>query len=130
MVRVALRRGGEVGLCTRLAGEGLCNGGDICRKGGEGEGRRNGKVSGAGTSMTVGGFEDGVCCRAGGSTELKRLELEVKGSATDIREVKANKTRPHSFSGVVVHSVCYGVHRGESKERRSLLGRWVCSRKE
>ena len=73
MVRVALGSGdgGEVGLCTRLAGEGWRNGGDICGRGGNGEGRRDGNVSGTGTNMTVSGFQDSVCRRACRSTELE-----------------------------------------------------------
>ena len=47
---------------------------------------------------------------------------------TDISE--ANKTYPRSFGGgVVVHGVCYRVHHRKSKERRSLQGQWICSRK-
>ena len=73
MVRVALGSGnrGEVGLCTRLAGEDWRNGGDICGGGGKGERGRDGKVSGTGTNMTVSGFQDGVCRRARRSTELE-----------------------------------------------------------
>ena len=72
-MRVALRRGNrrEVGWCTRLAGEGWRNGGDICGAGEEGGRGRNRKVSGVGTNMTVGGFEGDVSCRVGRSTELE-----------------------------------------------------------
>jgi len=74
MVRVALGSGnrGEVGWCTRLAGRGRRNGGDIiCGAGRKGEGGRDGKVSGTGTNMTVSGLKDGVCRRACGSAELE-----------------------------------------------------------
>ena len=41
-----------------------------------------------------------------------------------------SETYPHSFNDVVVHGVCYRVHHKESKERGSLEGQWICSRKE
>ena len=89
VMRVAFRRrdGREVGLRTRLAGESGLNGGDIWRAGGEGSGGRggDGKVAGAGTNMTVGGFEDGVCCLVGGTTKLERLELGERVSVTTVR---------------------------------------------
>ena len=73
MVRVELARGNrrEVGWCTRLAGEGWRNGGDICGTCGEGERGRNRKVPGVGTSMMVGRFKGDVSGRVGRSTELE-----------------------------------------------------------
>ena len=43
--------------------------------------------------------------------------------------MKANKIYPRSFHGVVDHSVCYRVHDGKGKERRSLRGQCVCREK-
>jgi hypothetical protein len=85
-MRVALRRmdGREVGRRARLARKSRLNGGDICGMGGEGNGGRggDGEVAGARTNMTVGGFEDGVCCLVGGTTKLERLELGERVSVT------------------------------------------------
>jgi hypothetical protein len=78
--------------------------------------------------MTVSGFQDGVCVLAG-PPSLNDSNWGDMGEWTDISKVKANKIYPRSFNGVVVHSVCYRVHDRKGKERRSLRGQWVCSRK-